>query len=146
MFVTFACRVLLSSGLIATTLAASSTGCGKALPSENTPGKSHDTPFKTSDGQNRSYIIHIPSNYDINKPVPLIFSFHGHGKTAAGQEQLSQFSNEASDYNPNGIAVYPQGTENSEGTVSLIQIDRVYNHCLLTSYRLNGKATQMLYL
>jgi hypothetical protein len=40
---------------------------------------------------------------------PNKFRCHGGGKTSAEQEELSQFSNEY--FNPNGIAVYPQGID-----------------------------------
>jgi poly(3-hydroxybutyrate) depolymerase len=101
----------LASALLSTTNAAVSSGCGKDLPEAQKPagGASHQTNFAQSDGTDRTYLIHIPSNYNINTPVPLIFSFHGGGKTSAEQEELSQFSNEY--FNPNGIAVYPQGID-----------------------------------
>ncbi|KAA8649041.1 hypothetical protein EYZ11_007447 [Aspergillus tanneri] len=90
--------------------AAGSAGCGKPLPKDQSPGgNSHPTDFITSDGTPRTYLIHIPSNYNVNRPVPLIFSFHGRHKTAESQEALSQFSNE--DWNPDAIAVYPQGLD-----------------------------------
>lgn len=98
---------VLLSGL-ASAARSNSPGCDKPLPKAQEPGKSHNvTDFTTEDGRKRSYIIHIPSNYDKSKAVPLIFSFHGRHKTAGGQEALSQFSNE--DWNPDAIAVYPQG-------------------------------------
>jgi poly(3-hydroxybutyrate) depolymerase len=100
---------LFATTLVSTCNAAPSGGCGKNLPAAQTPpgGPAHQTDFTQSDGTARTYRIHIPSNYDKNKPVPLIFSFHGHGKTSGEQEDLSQFSNE--EFNPNAIAVYPQG-------------------------------------
>ncbi|KAB8239532.1 hypothetical protein ETB97_000757 [Aspergillus alliaceus] len=96
--------VLTTAGLAC---AASSAGCGQPLPPHQSRGSSHGVHFTTSDGTQRFYLIHIPLNYDENKPTPLIFSFHGRGKTAENQEALSQFSNET--WNPNAIAVYPQG-------------------------------------
>lgn len=100
--------LLLSTGILVSTAAAvRSGGCGKDLPSTQTPGKSHSETITQSNGTPRSYLIHIPSNYDKDTAVPLYFSFHGNGGTAKGQESLSQFSNE--DFNPDGIAVYPQG-------------------------------------
>lgn len=86
---------------------AASRGCGKALPRHQDVGGSYSTSITTEDGRERSYIIHIPSNYNKYKPVPVIFSFHGRTRTAEVQEKLSQFSNEK--WNPNAIAVYPQG-------------------------------------
>lgn len=101
--------LLLSSTLLFPSISAKSAGCGKDLPVAQSPpgGASHQTSFKQSDGTARTYLIHIPSNYDKNTPVPLIFSFHGRSKNSSEQEALSQFSNES--LNPNGIAVYPQG-------------------------------------
>ncbi|KAE8371754.1 Alpha/Beta hydrolase protein [Aspergillus bertholletiae] len=88
--------------------AAGSSGCGQPLPPNQTPGgSSYGVNFTTSDGAQRFYRVHIPSAYDENKPAPLIFSFHGRGKTAESQEKLSQFSN--GQWNPDAIAVYPQG-------------------------------------
>jgi len=91
--------------------AAPSTGCNKPLPQDQVPGgESYLIPdFRTTNGTTRSYLIHIPSNYKIGTPTPLIFSFHGHGKDAAGQEKLSQFSNETVGWNPGAFAVYPNG-------------------------------------
>ena len=90
---------------------AGSCGCGKPLPAAQSPpgGVSHQTHFAQSDGTARTYLIHVPSNYDVNKAVPLIFSFHGRTKNSSEQEVLSQFSNE--EWNPDGIAVYPQGID-----------------------------------
>ncbi|KAL2065225.1 hypothetical protein VTL71DRAFT_2894 [Oculimacula yallundae] len=110
--------ILLLSATLITALPSTSTspskssGCGKPLPSAQSPagGASHQVKFKQSDGTARTYLIHIPSNYDVNTPAPLIFSFHGRGKNSAGQEELSQFSNEK--WNPDGFAVYPQGIDN----------------------------------
>ncbi|KAL3420051.1 ferulic acid esterase [Phlyctema vagabunda] len=86
-------------------------GCGKDLPAEQLPvgGASHNLLFTQTDGNPRSYLIHIPSSYSKDVPVPLIFSFHGHGKNAMIQDELSQFSNET--LNPSAIAVYPQGID-----------------------------------
>jgi poly(3-hydroxybutyrate) depolymerase len=101
--------LLLSSTLLMPSMSAKSAGCGKDLPAAQSPpgAASHQTDFTQNDGTARTYLIHIPSNYDKNTSVPLIFSFHGRGKNSSEQEGLSQFSNE--NWNPNGIAVYPQG-------------------------------------
>lgn len=99
----------IASALFVPSYAAGSAGCGKDLPAIDTPpgGLGRKTSFTQADGTPRIYRIHIPSNYDKDTPVPVIFSFHGHGGTAKDQEALSQFSNET--FNPNAIAVYPQG-------------------------------------
>jgi hypothetical protein len=98
------------SAVATTALRNSSLGCGQPLPEGQTPGgDSHQAFYIQSNGFTRTYLIHIPTNYVVNKPVPLIFSFHGHGKSASQQEVLSQFSNEGHQYNPNAMTVYPQG-------------------------------------
>jgi len=103
-----ATQLFLASNIISSAILPGSKGCEKDLPAAQTPpgGASHQTEFTQSDGTHRTYLIHIPTNYDKNTPVPLIFSFQGRGKNSSEQESLSQFSNE--DWNPNGITVYPQ--------------------------------------
>ena len=59
------------------------------------------------DGQNREYVIYIPSMYDGTRDVPLMFSFHGGGGTSTG------FMNFENDMRPISdtagfIAIYPQ--------------------------------------
>lgn len=86
---------------------------GQVLPvSGSFDGVSKDFEIST-DGRNRTYRIHLPSNYDANTPAPLIISYHGHGQDMVQQETLSQFSNNA--INPNMIAVYPQGLKGASG-------------------------------
>jgi poly(3-hydroxybutyrate) depolymerase len=94
--------------LIVTTTAYNqpSPGCKKALPLGTTTGKSTNVSIESGHLQ-RSYLLHLPATYDGKSPVPLILSFHGRTKNAKQQEDLSQFSNAT--YNPNAIAVYPQG-------------------------------------
>lgn len=87
--------------------ASGGSGCGKALPSGVKPGALGTNISTTSFGVPRSYLLHVPANYNATKPTPLYFSFHGADRNATEQEGLSQFSNPF--FNPNGIAVYPQG-------------------------------------
>jgi hypothetical protein len=104
---------LIALGLILTsTFAAptgSSDGCGKQLPKDVSPGGASYNHTLTSGDHERSYLIHLPQNYNSgsNKPAPLILSFHGRLRNSTRQEEISQFSNPT--YNPNAIAVYPQG-------------------------------------
>jgi len=103
--------------LLATTAqAASSTGCGQLLSKDLTKGQrggSNALTFSTSDGTERSYLLHIPDSYDVNTPTGLIWSYHGRGKNAERQEKITQFS--ASKSTPNYIVVYPQGTSKNAG-------------------------------
>jgi poly(3-hydroxybutyrate) depolymerase len=84
--------------------ATGSAGCGQSAP--HTPGTTVEYQI-TSSNVDRTFLLHLPSNYDANTAVPVIFSFHGHNEDAATQEKHSKFSDE--DVNPNAIAVYPQG-------------------------------------
>jgi len=92
--------------------AAESKGCGQQLPDDITTDKSNNLTIKTSDGLERSYLLHLPSNYDPKKPHGLIWSFHGRGKNATHQEEITKLSESAS--NPNHIVVYPQGWPGSK--------------------------------
>ena len=64
-----------------------------------------------SSGGDREFLVHVPLHYDANNPTGLILSYHGNSRTMYYQESLSQFSDEQ--YNPDWIAVYPQGVNNS---------------------------------
>ncbi|MDR8411865.1 lectin [Nonomuraea sp. 3-1Str] len=59
-----------------TVAAAATAGCGKA------PALVSGTHSLVSGGQNRSYILRVPANYDSNHPYRLIFGFHWVGGTA----------------------------------------------------------------
>jgi poly(3-hydroxybutyrate) depolymerase len=56
--------------------AAATEGCGKA------PTLTSGTHSIQSSGQNRSYILRVPSNYDNSHPYRLVFGFHWVGGTA----------------------------------------------------------------
>jgi len=86
---------------------ASASGCGKRLPRGVTAGGHSTNHTIKSGGLERNYLIHLPDNYDTDKPSPLVFSFHGRVSTSDEQEVLSKLSDPA--FNPNAIAVYPQG-------------------------------------
>jgi len=60
--------------LVLATLACIRTG----LPTK-APGLSagESTRTLTHDGLERSYILHVPVSVDWNRPVPLVFAFHG---------------------------------------------------------------------
>lgn len=84
------------------------SGCGGPLPTGIELDKSVDLTINSSSGVSpRKYRLHLPKSYDTNAKVPLILSFHGRGKNAKSQEELSQFSNAT--YGFDGISVYPEG-------------------------------------
>lgn len=89
-----------------------SSGCGVALPAGTKQGStgSSNSISITSGGRTRSFLLHVPTNYNVNDARGLIFSFSGRGKTASQQEQLSGFSDPY--FNPDLLAVYPSGVGN----------------------------------
>ena len=56
--------------------AAASAGCGKA------PTLASGNHTIQSGGQNRTYILRVPANYDMNRQYRLVFGFHWRGGTA----------------------------------------------------------------
>ncbi|MEU0511341.1 ferulic acid esterase [Amycolatopsis sp. NPDC006125] len=83
-----------------------SAGCGHPAP---VPAGQSVTRTVTSGGLTRSYLLHVPADYRPDRPDPLVLSFHGHGRTAEYQEELSGFSGRSV------IAVYPQGLIGTDG-------------------------------
>ena len=108
MYTSLALTILLAG----TAHAASSTGCGQLLSKDLTKGpkrsQSNSLTLKTSDGTERSYLLHIPDAYDANTPTGLLWSYHGRGKNSEHQEKITRFSRTGS--TPDYIVVYPQGT------------------------------------
>lgn len=99
-------------GLLGATHAVTrSPGCGLALGTgirTGVTGQSNSLSI-TSNGLTRTFLLHIPTNYAVNDPRGLVFSFHGRTRTAASQEALSSFSDPY--FNPDMLAVYPQGVD-----------------------------------
>ncbi|HEY9719377.1 MAG TPA: hypothetical protein V6C69_18005 [Trichormus sp.] len=60
------------------------------------------------DGQPRDLYLHIPPNYDPNKPAGLILCLNGLGEGAKGQESFTQLS--AAGDKSNYILAYPDGS------------------------------------
>lgn len=104
-----------------------SPGCGNHLAKGHSPGDSYRANMISDDGRNRSYLIHLPSNYTTHKPAPVVLAFHGRGKDSEYMEKLSQFSNE--EFNPDAIAVYPQAIVNVRRPLHpSIQMDLEYRY------------------
>ena len=97
---------------------AATAGCGKA------PTLSDGNHTIQSGGQNRSYILRLPTNYDNNHAYRLVFSFHWVGGTAEQVDNGSTSGIEWSYYGlrvdkygkGNTIFVSPQGLGNGWGT------------------------------
>ncbi|THW52879.1 alpha/beta-hydrolase [Aureobasidium pullulans] len=101
---------LILAALFAGAHAAATPGCGSPLSAQLTRGgadKTNTLSFTTSGGVVRSYLLHIPTSYDVSTPAPIAFSYHGRNGNSKDQETISGMSNEA--FNPNYLVVYPQG-------------------------------------
>jgi poly(3-hydroxybutyrate) depolymerase len=70
--------VVVGGGLRGTSSASAATtaGCGRAATLTS------GTRSITTSGKNRTYILRVPDNYDVNHPYRLIFGFHWNGGTA----------------------------------------------------------------
>ncbi|THZ81719.1 alpha/beta-hydrolase, partial [Aureobasidium pullulans] len=101
---------LILAALFAGAHAAATPGCGSPLSAQLTRGgadKTNTLSLTTSGGVVRSYLLHIPTSYDVSTPAPIAFSYHGRNGNSKDQETISGMSNEA--FNPNYLVVYPQG-------------------------------------
>lgn len=98
-----------------------SAGCGI---DHNFPGQSREFSFESSGGT-RTYRIHLPSNYDVNDPRPLLIAYHGSGGNPAGFEGETGFSDEG--LNPNMITIYPAGVNVSAKSMRSTTFGRLTN-------------------
>jgi polyhydroxybutyrate depolymerase len=83
-----------------------STGCGKPA----TTGLQSRT--IQIDGVDRTFLRFIPAGYTANKPMSLIFAFHGSGGTSTGARTTFDLESNAGG---KAIIVYPQGLPNAAG-------------------------------
>lgn len=61
-----------------------------------------------SSGQDRSYLLFVPTTYDPATPTPLVISIHGFVEWPAHQMQISHWNDLAQEYG--FLVVYPEGT------------------------------------
>ncbi|KZP08298.1 carbohydrate esterase family 1 protein [Athelia psychrophila] len=81
------------------------SGCG--APS---PWAFDSTGHATITLSDRSFLVHIPANYQANTTHAVVFSFHGYGKNSQNQELITGLSEKGLLLNKKGIiAVYPLG-------------------------------------
>lgn len=66
--------------LVLSTIVALVHACGTASPYQ-LGRSSQDWIITSGDGRNRTFNIYVPSGYDFNTPLPLMFFFHGGGGT-----------------------------------------------------------------
>jgi polyhydroxybutyrate depolymerase len=62
----------------------------------------------------RSYLLHVPSNYDGSKPVPLVLDFHFLGSSGSRERGMSPYPDQT---DPEGAVVaFPNGLSGPAGT------------------------------
>jgi polyhydroxybutyrate depolymerase len=111
------CRLLLAGLLVLTLLCACTAfvisrafgptpACRNPATGPAQPGTSART--LVSGGQERCYLLYVPSNYDPARPLPLVVSFHGFASSARGQQSVAQWSRLAD--REGFLVTYPEGT------------------------------------
>lgn len=93
-----------------------SAGCGKAAPATASTTATQTVavdPQVDLGAAQRTYLVHVPTAYQPQLPLPLVLIFHGRGSNAAEIEGYSGFSQLAD--KERFIAIYPQGLKNSAG-------------------------------
>ncbi|MGB2128681.1 MAG: alpha/beta hydrolase family esterase [Flavicella sp.] len=60
------------------------------------------------DGMTRSYIVYVPTSYDGNEALPILFNFHGFGDSDSSYMQYADMRALAD--SENFVLVYPQGS------------------------------------
>lgn len=60
------------------------------------------------DGGERSYLVHVPPQYDRASPMPVVLAFHGGGANAENMVAFSGLNEKADE--AGFIVVYPQGS------------------------------------
>jgi len=63
--------------------------------------------IRTSAGETREFILHVPASYDAGRPTPLVISIHGAMNWPSFQMALSQWNRVADEHG--FIVVYPAG-------------------------------------
>jgi polyhydroxybutyrate depolymerase len=85
------------------------SGCTASLPKDHPAGPK--TYRNSMDirvmGARRTYLVHIPADYNPQQPLPLVVVIHGAFDTAYGMEKFSGFSDLAD--RENFIVMYPNG-------------------------------------
>ncbi|MHC1782233.1 MAG: PHB depolymerase family esterase [Anaerolineaceae bacterium] len=79
-----------------------------AVPSPSTLPAGDSTRKLDFEGFERSYIIHVPSDYDKTQPLAVVLIFHGGGGNAENAMNTSDFNEQAD--RSGFLAVYPNGS------------------------------------
>lgn len=82
-------------------------GCGGYLPHGLQLGHEHNMTY--GGDVNRNWLLFIPHGYSTAKPNPVVFSYHGGGRTPERQRDLDLL--ETPEFNTEYIVVYPRGID-----------------------------------
>jgi polyhydroxybutyrate depolymerase len=96
-------------GIILVVLSLLYMGCAVSLPQDRPVGpKTYKNTLNIRVlGARRTYLVHIPSDYNPQKQLPLVVVIHGAFDTAKGMEKFSGFSDLAD--KEKFIVMYPNG-------------------------------------
>ncbi|NCC50065.1 MAG: hypothetical protein EOM20_02500 [Spartobacteria bacterium] len=83
-------------------------------------------------GEHRSYIVHIPTNYTDSYPTPVLFMFHGHYGSAAGAASANYDWQPVADSN-RFIVVFPDSLSPPGKNIEIL------GTIVFTNYDLTGK-------
>lgn len=100
--------ILLLASLACARTSASATPIPTSTPSMPSLPAGELTRTLKHEGRERSYILYVPASVDWNKPVPLVFVFHGGTGNAQSAILMSGF-NDVADQN-GFLVIYPNGT------------------------------------
>ena len=117
------CTVLALAVLLGSISAIALERCGTSgcqTRHDSDLGQTIDISIQSNNGADsvgtRRFLVYLPRSYVPGTPTPVIFSYHGQGKTRQYQKDLDHFSDES--INPNMIVVYPQALKDPSDHVS----------------------------
>ena len=84
----------IQTGIFLIVLVLLGAGCTASLPKDQPTGpKTYKNAMDIRImGARRTYLVHIPSEYDPQDPLPMVVVIHGAFDTAGGMEKFSGFS------------------------------------------------------
>lgn len=90
-----------------------SSGCGQAPPYDPSSPRQSAYFEDTFDGNQRGYLMHLPTTYDQNRPTPLVISFHGWSMSSQSNWEWMGFKENIEQ--ENYITIFPDGIRDCLG-------------------------------
>jgi polyhydroxybutyrate depolymerase len=107
-FSAFSCAVLIGAASIG---AASAAHAGRGCQDFTAGSGTFPNETIVSGGLERSYLLYVPTSYEPNRPMPLVFNFHGLGSSGIAQFGYTEMAALAEKFK--FILVAPNGLGNS---------------------------------